>query len=119
MEAQAQEAIAFQQSEVQSYRQETIRKIEDQKELAQAKQIALASEIEKLERLRQEQLDLLAEQFTELSAWAEGECHKQHLVASHCPHCGKKVLLARKAANKIVKCPYRECRGRIKVSVCL
>lgn len=119
MEAQAQAEMNLHKANYQSYRQETIKKIEEQKELAEAKQIALAWEIEEMERFSQEQLGLLAEQFAALSEWAEGELHKQQMVASHCPHCGKKVFLARKAANKIVKCPYRDCRGRIKVSVCL
>jgi len=114
---ETQAAISSYRKSLETYRTVRVQQIEDQKLLAEAKQVAMVLEIAKAERFGQEQLALLTQELTQLVAYADWQHLSQTGVVSFCPHCGKKVLLAKKSANKIVKCPYRECRGRIKVTV--
>jgi len=109
--------IGLYRKSLETYRTVRVQQIEEQKLLAEAKQVAMAVEIEKAERFGQEQLALLTQELTGLVATAEWQHLSATSKAYFCPHCGKKVFLRKKAANKVVKCPYRECHGRIKVTI--
>jgi DNA-directed RNA polymerase subunit RPC12/RpoP len=74
-------------------------------------------EIGRLERFSQEQIALLKKQLCRLITLAEWQYLSETTKVYHCPHCGKTILLKKQSANKVVKCPYKECRKRIKVSV--
>lgn len=74
-------------------------------------------EVERVEQFSQEQLALLKKQLSELITLAEWQYRFGANKAYQCPHCGQRIFINKKAANKIVKCPYRDCRGRIKVSI--
>ena len=112
-----QAAISLYRKSLETHRTVRVQQIEEQKLLAEAKQVAMVLEIEKAERFGQEQLALLIRELTELVASTEKQYLFEKSTVYTCPHCGKRLVFKKNYANKVVKCPYRGCRGRIKVTV--
>ncbi len=107
------------QIELGIHRKRMIRKVEGYRSsmTAHLRQVFAAS---RADIFRQERLFELATR--ELDAIIK-EAERQRRLEKYqprvysCPHCGKRLLLKKGAANKIeiVKCPYRGCRRRIRV----
>jgi len=114
---EVQTEIDKQKRAFESYRKEMTKRIGEGHRLRVSQLQQVSSTLEETERFGKEQLALLTQELSSLIAFAEWQYLSETNKAYHCPHCGRKVFLTKKAANKVVKCPYRECRGRIKVSV--
>ena len=105
------------QIELGIHRQRMVRKVEGYRSLmtAHLRQVFAATRAdifrqERLVELATRELDTIIKE-----AERQRRLEKYQPRVYSCPHCGQRLLLKKGAANKIVRCPYRECRCRIKV----
>ena len=97
-----------------TYRKEKLENIDAQRrtKIFQINEVALEAETEEI--FNNQQLTEFDRELTQLVVYMEWQILSQTSQSHPCPHCSRKILVTKKAANKVVKCPY--CRGRIKVT---
>ena len=106
-------------AELDSHRTRMIRKVDEYRSLITARLQRLLA-VARVERLRHAGLVEMArreldEIINDAATRRRTETYQTHIYS--CPHCGGRLLLKERAANKIVKCPYPGCRCRFKVSL--
>ena len=99
-----------------NYRKDELEKTKAQcqRKIFQINEIALEAETEEV--FNSQQLTAFEQELTKLIEYMDWQLLSQNSQSHVCPHCNRKILVRKKAVNKVVKCPYRECRGKIKVS---
>ena len=98
-----------------TYRMVMIWKVEDHHHWKRIQIHQRVLEVQQIERFSHKQLALLTKKLAQLVTAAERQYLSETSKVYSCPHCGRRLLLTKKAANTVVKCPYRACHRRIKV----